>query len=131
MFLRWRILALPAVLLYRSAVRHLSWWPLSLFPPRSSQAAAAEKRIVYYLWFFPTLSETFIQREISALINAGLSVEVIAHEAQNAKYLGDDAKSLMEKTHYLKWIEPEQGAQYMRGCFWQSPLIFINRHYRV
>src|SRR5262245_9951617 len=125
-FLRWRILAPASALLYHSIVRHLSWWPLGLFPTRPAPSPAAEKRIVYYLWSFPTLSETFIQREVAALMKAGISLEVIAHEAQNVKYLGDDAKSLMEKTHYLKPIKQGQLARYMWALFQRSPLSFMN-----
>ncbi len=36
------------------------------------------KRLAYYLWHYPILSETFIQREIAAVLAAGLPLVVIA-----------------------------------------------------
>ncbi len=61
------------------------------------------KNIVYYLWHYPILSETFIQREISALKKeSGPIVHVIADAPGNLDVLDDDARQLVEETLYLK-----------------------------
>ncbi len=59
------------------------------------------KRIAYYLWHYPILSETFIQREITALQQAGLTVEVIADAPDDLEVLDPQARALADTTHYL------------------------------
>lgn len=61
----------------------------------------SQKRIAYYLWRYPVLSETFIQREIRALKQTGLQVEVIADMPDDLDILDKETRSLADNTTYL------------------------------
>jgi glycosyltransferase involved in cell wall biosynthesis len=125
-FLKWRLAAPLSATLYRSAVNRLSWWPLDWFGARPGRRSAGEKRTAYYLWSFPILSETFIQREVMELIRFGVPVTVLAHEAQGEKYFEEDARRLMETTLYMKPVEEEKVPQYVRRFLLRRPLTVMN-----
>src|SRR3972149_1091807 len=63
---------------YWLMVDHFSWWPIGLLKPQKRKIPTSKKRIAYYLWHYPILSEMFIQREVVALKKSSLSVEVVA-----------------------------------------------------
>jgi glycosyltransferase involved in cell wall biosynthesis len=125
-FLKWRVLAPAWATLYRSIVNHLSCWRLDWVEKRPRARAHRPRRIVYYLWSFPILSETFIQRELAALMKAGVSVEVVAHTPEDRELLGSDATALMERTRYLDEIGWGKLARYAWYFFQRRPLVFIN-----
>jgi colanic acid/amylovoran biosynthesis glycosyltransferase len=125
-FIRWRVLALVQSALYRSAVNHLSWWPLAWVEREPRRHGNGERRIVYYLWFFPTLSETFIQRELAALIKAEIRVEIVAHQGEDQELLGPEARALTERTQYLERIGRLKLVGYAGDLFWRGPVHFIN-----
>ncbi len=58
-------------------------------------------RFAYYLWQFPILSETFIQREITAIRNAGLPLTVIADRPGDMDSLDPATQSMIQETEYL------------------------------
>jgi glycosyltransferase involved in cell wall biosynthesis len=125
-FLTWRIQTPVSLGLYRALGHYLSWWPLGLFPVRTSIPPAAEKRIAYYHHAFPILSETFIQREILALRRSGLRVEVLAHAARDEEYLDDQARQLMGTTHYLDPMDARQLAAYRWRFLRRHPFTYSN-----
>jgi colanic acid/amylovoran biosynthesis glycosyltransferase len=118
--LRWRIIAPVWAALYRRAVDAFSSrahrWP----GPRARRPGAPGGAIAYYVWSFPVLTETFIQREVAHLIEAGARVEVVAHMSTDVERLGDAAAALMRHTHYL--------APYARGKLGPSARKFYRRH---
>lgn len=75
-------------------------------------------RVGYYLWRFPSLSETFIQREVAALRQTGLSVEVFADLHAPVEILGSDARAAVADTHYLLPVVAERLESYRRH--WQQ-----------
>jgi colanic acid/amylovoran biosynthesis glycosyltransferase len=125
-FVKWRMLAPVATVLYGSTVNHLSRAPLVRARSQTTRPAGQAKRIVYYLWSFPTLSETFIQREVAALIKAGVPVEVVAHEVEDREMLGPDARALMQQTQYLTRIGRRMAVRYAWDLFRRRPLAFVN-----
>lgn len=125
-FVKWRVFAPVSAALYCSAVNHLSRWPLIGTEKQTMWRATEPRRIVYYLWSFPTLSETFIQRELAALIKAGISVQVVAHRVEDEELLGRDARALMERTRYLDRLGRPELARYAWSLFCQRPLVVIN-----
>lgn len=100
-FVRWRVAAPCLVRLYHGAIARLNWWPLEWRAHTSFRSVSADQRVVYYLWFFPLPSETFIQREILALMNAGITVDIVAHETDDSPHLSADGHALTQKTEYL------------------------------
>jgi glycosyltransferase involved in cell wall biosynthesis len=93
---------------------------------RAPREAAVAPRIAYYVRQFPTLSETFIQREIAALLDLGLPIEVIAEEAQTGVPFDEEAQRLAARTHYLgpraeRSLRPE-----LRLFLRERPLTVVN-----
>jgi glycosyltransferase involved in cell wall biosynthesis len=125
-FARWEVLAPLMRHLYALAVQHLSWWPLDWRRPAEGKGGKEEKRIAYYLWRFPSLSETFVQREVRALKEAGLAVQVVADAAQDVELLGQEARSLMAETHYLEPFKEELLRQYKRHFLRRNPLRYLS-----
>ncbi len=80
--------------LYEFAVNHGAWWRLHW--RTRPRARGAPKRIGYYKWRFPDLSETFILREVNALRDAGMNVEMFADEPG-----GLESSPHVATTHYL------------------------------
>lgn len=80
--------------LYEFAVQHGAGWRLHW--TGRPRATDAPKRIGYYKWRFPDLSETFILREVNALRDAGIQLEMFADEPGG---LGDSPH--IATTHYL------------------------------
>lgn len=118
--LRWRVIAPVWAALYRRAVDAFSSrahrWP----GPRARRRGAPGGTIAYYVWSFPVLTETFIQREVAQLIEAGVRVEVVAHTSTAVEHLSDAAAALMRHTQYL--------APYARGKVGPSARRFLRQH---
>lgn len=60
-----------------------------------------KKKIAYYLWRFPIVSETFIQREIKALKDAGLNILVFADSIDEFERTDPALSVLISDTQYL------------------------------
>jgi len=73
----WQIRSGLSARCYWFFVRLFRRWP----PPRPAVARTttrnAPKRIGYYIWQYPVRSQTFVQREVAALLKAGQDVVVI------------------------------------------------------
>ncbi|MGD8967069.1 MAG: glycosyltransferase, partial [Anaerolineae bacterium] len=123
---RWRVFVPLVSRIYASAADYLSWWPIDWLRSGEGTEPSEEKRVAYYLWRFPTLSATFIQREVNALKEAGLSVQVVADAAQDVERLGEDARSPMEDTQYLLPINEELLWGYKHHFLWRNPLRYLN-----
>ncbi len=111
--------------LYYWAVDHLSWWPLDWLPGVRTRARGG-KRIAAHLWRFPTLSETFIRRELTALVEQGYEVRVLARGPADIEFADDEARALLPSTEFLNPIAPEQLAAYRRYFFRKIPITYLN-----
>jgi len=69
---------------------------------RRLRSATGGKRVAYYMRRFPVLTETFIQREISALKEAGVDVIAIADSSDDVDTLGRQARAMVDETIYLR-----------------------------
>jgi glycosyltransferase involved in cell wall biosynthesis len=74
--------------------------------------------VVYFLWRFPSQSQTFIQREVRALRAAGLDVQVAAETRDPSSALGREALDLVRGTRFLD--PPPRSA--LTSLFKQRPL---------
>lgn len=59
-----------------------------------------EMRIAYILDWFPSLSETFVLREILALERRGVHIELFAMRRQLSGPVHEEARALAQRTHY-------------------------------
>jgi colanic acid/amylovoran biosynthesis glycosyltransferase len=81
---------------YRRAVEYGPRWAAAGDEP------AARPRIGYHVWRYPALTGTYVQREIAALRQAGLQVEVFAEEPEALDRLDPEARAEIATTTYLQ-----------------------------
>jgi glycosyltransferase involved in cell wall biosynthesis len=121
----WRVWAPLFAKLYGSVTRYLPWWPLRLWR-RPRRHMNRPRRIAYFTHAFPLLSETFVQREVRALREAGVDVVVFAGEARDHTHLDAAACELMRTTRYLDPIDRD----HLRRARWhwalRRPLTLLN-----
>jgi len=117
--------------LYYSVIIRLSWWPIGLFRHRKKHQPPQDKKVAYYNWHFPVLSQTFIHRELAALRKSGLALAIIADEAEDAALADDNAKSLLDRASYLYPLDEERMRRYRRFFFLRSPLRYLNLFFFV
>ncbi|HUI27116.1 MAG TPA: glycosyltransferase [Candidatus Kryptonia bacterium] len=122
--LRWRVVAPWSVKLYHALMTRLSWWPLGWFHRQANHIGPP--CIGYYTARFPALSETFIQREVTALRQAGIAVKTVAQVADDERYLGDEAKPLLAQTSYVDPIDERRLSAYVRRFLRRRPFRFAN-----
>ncbi len=113
---------------YDLAVNHLSWWPIKTI---RSTKGAQKRRFAYYLWRFPTLSETFIRREIAALDRSGLDVQVIADAPGDLHLLDQKAESPAQRTHYLLPEDEGLFLKYRSRFRAADPLLYLSSFLNV
>jgi len=63
------------------------------------------KKIAYYLWRYPIVSETFIQREIAALKKAELNLFVVADSVDEFERQNPELNQLVNDTVYLFLVQ--------------------------
>lgn len=81
-------------------MNHGGWWRPEW---RVRRSPTLPLRVGYYVWRFPALSDTLIRREVQALREAGIPLEVFADQPDK---VGD--AGLIETTHYLLPRNPER-----------------------
>lgn len=126
MRLRWRVSAPLGAWVYRRAVETFAWWPLGFSRPRVRASASSRQRVVYYTSVFPLLSETFIQREVAMLRQCGVDIETVARTVRDVENLGDDGRSLMDRTSYVDPLDRDRLAAYRRRFLRRRPLRLLN-----
>lgn len=63
----------------------------------TNSAGAPPLRVLYVVSLFPCWSETFILREIAALLDAGVDVRVVSLKAPNEKLVQPEAAALLDR----------------------------------
>lgn len=76
----------------------------------------------YVLRRFPVLSETFIQREIRALREHGIGVEIFALRREPLEGLGEQARRLAAEGHYLDRVSSGRLSGYLAHFARTRPL---------
>jgi colanic acid/amylovoran biosynthesis glycosyltransferase len=112
--------------LYYFIIIRLSWWPIGLFRFNRKDQFSEEKRIAYYTWHFPVLSQTFIHRELAALKKSGRPVEVIADGAEDREIADENARYVMENAYYLDPVNEALLRRYKRYFFSRKPFSYLN-----
>jgi len=95
---RWRLWAPLAATLYRRIAARLS---ATALPPRASRDPLAATRLAYYVRSYPAVSETFIQREVAALRERGLDLDVIAQAPHEPELFDDEARAAAARAVHL------------------------------
>lgn len=111
---------------YQFLTRHFSHWPIGCKLPKRSEIPLENTRIAYYTWNFPALSQTFIQREVRALTEAGISLAIFADTCKDRASLDDSAKALIARTQYLMPLDQKQVVACKRSFRLSHPLRYLN-----
>jgi glycosyltransferase involved in cell wall biosynthesis len=112
--------------LYYWAVEHFSWWPLTWLRRFRPARRATGNRIAYYLWRFPVISETFIRRELAALVAQGFEVSIFADEPIDIEFADAQARDLLASTRFLTPGTPAELAAFRRYFFRKNPVTYLN-----
>jgi glycosyltransferase involved in cell wall biosynthesis len=86
--------------------------------------ARGTPRVAYVLWRYPTLSETFIRREVEALRQAGLSLEVFALKPEDSPAVVDHVIPADHTTYFGPDPSPA-GRAFVFRCLRRRPLTVI------
>jgi colanic acid/amylovoran biosynthesis glycosyltransferase len=111
---------------YKALVNYASWWPIDMFTFHIRNQLDQERRVAYVLWRFPTLTQTFIQREVEALRRFGCAVEVFSEASGALDLLDENAKAISEGCHYLKDADNRLLKDYQKRFFLKNPFLFLN-----
>ncbi len=109
-------------------------WPFDILrPSRGRPRPANGERIAYVLWCYPTLTETFVRREVQALRDAGVHVDVFAVEPADPP-APDDAESPAGPVTYFGARHTSRPPTRVREYFRKKPWtvlrlwLFVVRH---
>lgn len=115
-----------AATFYRLCMHYLGWWPIGLLPNRMPRGSVRTGRLALYLWHFPILSQTFVQREVEALKSSGLAVLVVADDKEDTSQLSESALVLLRETRYLLPVAADALHRYRRQFIRRHPLRYLN-----
>ncbi|HXJ84924.1 MAG TPA: glycosyltransferase [Candidatus Methylomirabilis sp.] len=124
-FVIWNLLVPASERLHRHVLAHWSSWPIGVMRARR-RLRATPRRIAYYLWRYPVLSETFIARELVALEAAGVDVRVIADAAEYGPPTGAGHLPRVRRTEYLEPVPRGQSFRDLARAVVRRPLRTIN-----
>lgn len=79
-------------------------------------------KVAYLLSRFPKISETFILREINALQDKGMEIELFPLILETQKVVHNEAKPWLEKLHYYPWVSA--------NTFWTNLRVFLHEPIR-
>ena len=102
----------------RSLPGLLGWWPLGF--RRFRMECPRKQHIAYIMWHFPLLSETFVQREITALKDKGINISIIADGIPDTALLDNASRALAAATTTVLPLDRVE----MRGVLRR----FLKRH---
>lgn len=110
--------------LYNLVAGRFPSWPLPASPNRLDPAATVHT--AYYLWRFPALSETVIQREVRALREAGLRLAIFADAPADQALWDAGARSLAATTKYLLPLDRSRLRMLQRRFLRRHPRMFLD-----
>jgi glycosyltransferase involved in cell wall biosynthesis len=92
----------------------------------STNASPHNKRIAYFLWCYPELSQTFVQRELAALRSTDAAIHVITESYDESNFLEEYRQRLREDNICLIPMDEAKLKQYKRGFFFNNPGRYVN-----
>jgi len=119
--IHWLVLAL-----YKWGIRHLAGWPIRWWGTKRCPGEAREKRVAYYLWRFPVLTQTFLQREVRALRARGTAVSVIATDKGDKELFDHNARTLVRSTHYMNPYDRKKWVSHLFSFALRRPFRLLN-----
>lgn len=93
--------------------------------PEKGAPLTQKPRIAYYLWRFPVLTETFIRREVEALRQSGIPIEIIADGVENSGVSDEELDLFVKDTHYLRPLDEKLLKTYHKYFFLRNPWLYV------
>jgi glycosyltransferase involved in cell wall biosynthesis len=119
-------LDLAARAAHLAASRRLSWWPIGLAGARRAPSTGRPPRVAYFTWRFPVLSQTFVHREMVALVEAGVPLVLVADAPEPGPGLDPEARSLLARARYLGPRDAGEVRRGLRRFLLRAPLRLAN-----
>src|SRR5580704_6767126 len=107
--------------IYHFVVDLMGWWPLVWFGRDRSLQSGRALSIAYVFGRHPILSETFIRREIAALKQAGIPIQIVADEP-DLESVAIDESIAQSDTTYVFPMDSGRRARFIRTCVRRNPL---------
>ena len=113
--------------LYQYAVDRFGWWPIAWFDRRGCSARPESDHdcVAYVFWRYPILSETFVRREIEALREANIAVQIVA-DAPDEPYCPPGPALDQTTVIYLEPIDKARSKRLFAGFALRRPLALLN-----
>ncbi len=114
---------------YSFILDHFSWWPIEfiLYDKSLNNNSNNENiRIAYYLRNHPVFSQTFIYREIEALKESRVPVNVFADNVGEIHKLDEHSKSQIKETVYLETLSRSDLTRYKLSFLLRNPFRYFN-----
>ena len=111
--------------LHRAAGNCFPHWPMPANARNKQANVNGNECVGYFIWQYPVLSQTFVQREVAALKESGLSVVVISDIPPDEEFQCQ-AAGAGPSVKYLHAIDEQMLGRYKRYFFFRSPLLYLN-----
>jgi colanic acid/amylovoran biosynthesis glycosyltransferase len=108
--------------LYWTAVSGLREWPIAVTAINKKNQATHGGRVGYFIWQYPVLSQTFVQREIAALSESGRPVFVVSDVPAD----DDSSSAVTSSTPCLQLMDKKTLRRYKRQFFVAHPFLYLH-----
>ena len=113
--------------LYRAANYCLRRLPIPASAPNRNKKTKVNHptSIGYFIWQYPVLSQTFVQRELGALTRSSVSVFVVSDIPTDDAFPDETPGASGPSVQYLHLIDETTARRYKRYFFFRSPLLYV------
>src|SRR5437870_3292420 len=111
--------------LYRAASTCLRPWPIPVTGLNKKNQVSPAGRVGYFIWQYPVLSQTFVQREVAALGESGRSVCVVSDVPADGESTDPTVSAGTGSTTCLQFTAKKTLRRYKRQFFFGHPLLYL------
>jgi glycosyltransferase involved in cell wall biosynthesis len=113
--------------LYRAVNYCLRRWPIPATAANRNKKTTVNhsKRVGYFIWQYPVLSQTFVQRELTALTQSGVSVFVVSDIPSDDAFPNESVGASSPSVECLHFMDENTALRYKRYFFLTSPLLCL------
>ena len=106
---------------YWAAVTCLRRWPISDLASNKNRGITHEGGLAYFIWQYPVLSQTFVQREVTALGESGHPVFIVSDVPSD----DDPGSAVTTSTPCLQFIVTKTLRRYKRRFLFADPFLYL------
>jgi len=107
--------------LYRAPRYWLRSWPMPVAARSKKKELRQDERVGYFIWQYPVLSQTFVQREVEALGKSGHSVFVVSDIPADS----DSGGAFISSAPCLQLMEITTLRRYKKQFLFAHPLLYL------